>query len=162
MAFNRKLIEQFAAGADVPKRAIKGLSKKDLNTLPPGAPGLWTIQQIVVHLMDSHLMMGTRVKRIVAEEKPLISAYDESKWTANLFYEKTDVAQACELFRLNQLMIADLFRQLPDKAFDREGVHTERGLIKLGQMVKGYIDHLDHHMKFLRAKRKLLGKPLKG
>jgi len=144
----------------VPKRAIKGLSRKELNTLPPGAPGLWTIQQIIAHLFDSHLVMGVRVKLIIAEDKPLITAYDETKWTANLFYEKLDAAQACELFRLNQLGIADLLRQLPDKAFNREGVHTERGLIKLGPMVKGYIDHLDHHMKFLRAKRKLLGKPL--
>jgi hypothetical protein len=162
MAFNRKLIDRFAAGADVPARAIKGLTRKELHTLPPGAPGLWTIHQIMVHLMDSHVVMGTRVKRIVAEDKPLITAYDESKWTANLHYETVDTAQACEMFRLNQRMIADLLKQLPDQAFNREGVHTERGLIKLGPMVQGYIEHLDHHMKFVRAKRKLLGKPLKA
>jgi len=161
MAFNRKLIEKFAAGADVPQRAIKGLTRKELNTLPPGAPGLWTIQQIIAHLFDSHLMMGVRVKLMVAEDKPLITAYDENKWATNLFYEKVDAAQVCELFRLNQLMIADLLRLLPDKAFKREGIHTERGLITIGPMVKGYSDHLDHHMKFLRAKRRLLGKPLK-
>jgi len=160
MALNRKFIEQFAAGSDVPKRAIQGLTRKELNTLAVGGPGLWTIQQIVVHLMDSHLMMGMRVKRIVAEDRPLITAYDETKWSANLHYEATDAGRACELFRLNQLMIADLLRALPDKAFSRVGVHTERGLVKLGPMVTGYIEHLDHHMKFVRAKRKLLGKPL--
>jgi hypothetical protein len=38
-------------------------------------------------------------------------------------------------------------------------VHNERGKLTLPQMVAGYIDHLEHHLRFLREKRKALGKP---
>jgi uncharacterized damage-inducible protein DinB len=155
---DRKLIDKFAACADVPARAIKGLSKEELNSLP--VPETWSIQQIIVHLMDSHLIGTDRMKRIVAEDNPTLIGYDESKFAKNLHYDKMDAAMAAEAFRINQLLTAELFRQLPDSAFDRAGMHSERGRVTLGQLVKDYSGHVDHHMMFVREKRKLLGKPL--
>ena len=55
---------------------------------------------------------------------------------------------------------AELLRRLPDAAFNRTGLHTERGEESLEHLVTGYTDHLEHHLKFIREKRKLLGKPL--
>jgi hypothetical protein len=51
-------------------------------------------------------------------------------------------------------------RRLPVEAFARKGNHSERGIETLEDLVVGYVEHLDHHMKFLREKRRLLGKPL--
>ena len=155
---DRKHIEEFAARADIPAKAIKGLSKKDLNGFP--VPGTWSIQQIIVHLMDSHLIGSDRMKRIIAEDNPTLIGYDESKFAANLHYDKMDAAMAAEAFRINQLLTAELLRQLPDAAFDRAGMHNERGRVTLRDMVTSYTKHVDHHMKFVHQKRKLLGKPM--
>jgi hypothetical protein len=57
-------------------------------------------------------------------------------------------------------MMAGVLRQLPDGAFQRTGVHTETGKVVLASMVRGYIEHLEHHMMFLREKRTALGKKL--
>lgn len=160
MSRHQALIDQFAACADVPARALEGLSTKELNTLPADAPGKWTIQQIIVHLMDSHLIGSDRMKRIIAEDNPTLIGYDETRFAANLHYDKVDAAMAAEAFRINQLLTADLLRQLPDAAFNRAGQHSERGRVTLGQLVRDYAGHVDHHMKFVREKRKLLGKRL--
>jgi hypothetical protein len=159
---DRKLIDDFAVCADVPARAIKGLTKAELNTLPPGALGSWTIQQIVVHLMDSHLIGSDRMKRIIAEENPTLIGYDETLFARNLHYDKIDAGLAAEAFRINQLLTAELLRHLPNEAFNRAGMHSERGRVTLGQLVSDYSGHVEHHMKFIRAKRTLLGKPLEG
>lgn len=156
----KKLIDDFAACADVPAKAIKGLTKKDLNSLPAGAPGRWTIQQIIVHLMDSHLIGSDRIKRMIAEENPTIIGYDETLFSKKLHYDKLDATMAAEVFRLNQLLTAELLRQLPESALQRAGMHNERGKITVSQLVNDYTGHVDHHMKFLREKRKLIGKPL--
>jgi len=158
---NRQLIEQFAASADVPGKAIKGLTAKDMNWRPTDpALGKWTIQELVVHLMESHLIAADRMRRIIAEDNPTLIGYDQDKFLANLHPEKLDAAIVCEAFRLNQLLMADVLRSTPDSAFARAGMHNERGRLTLEQMVKDYAEHVDRHMKFLRAKRKALGKSL--
>lgn len=153
---DRSLIEKFAAGAEVPAKAVKGLSKQELNSHP--VPGTWSIQELIVHLMDSHQIASDRMKRIIAEENPTLIGYDETRFIRNLHPDKLDAVMVCEAFRLNQLLTAEILRQLPDSAFERAGAHNERGRLTLAQMVKSYVDHLDHHMTFLHAKRKALGK----
>jgi hypothetical protein len=156
---DRTLIERYAAGASVPAEAIRGLTAAELNAFP--VPGTWSIQQIIVHLLDSDLVGSDRMKRVAAEnDPPQLIGYDETAFAKNLHYEKIDPTQACDTFRLNRLLTATVLRNLPESTFERHGMHSERGKETLAQLVKIYVDHLDHHMKFIREKRKLLGKPL--
>jgi hypothetical protein len=155
---DRALIESYAAGADELHRSIRGLSREQLCSFP--VPGTWSIQQIVMHLMDSDLIASYRMKRIIAMDGPGIEAYDESAFTARLGYERSDPEMACEVFRLNRLMTAAVLRALPDGAFHRTGVHEERGRITLADLLRIYTEHLPHHLRFVRDKRAMLGKPL--
>lgn len=155
---DRKLIEKYAADASTPRRAIEGLTLQDLNALP--IPGTWSIQQIVVHLMDSDLIASDRMKRVIAMENPQIAAYDETAFAAKLGYDQTDARAAAEVFELNRRLTADLLRRQPDAAFARTGNHSDRGPITLEWLVGIYAGHVDSHMKHLRKKREMLGKPL--
>jgi hypothetical protein len=155
---NRELIEQYAAGADVPAKAIAGLERADLLAFP--VPGTWSIQQIILHLMDSDLIASDRMKRVAAEDGPTLVGYNETAFAERLAYEHVSAQDAAEIFRRNRLMTAELLRHLPPEAFARTGKHTERGDVTLGQLLATYVGHLDHHLRFIRDKRKLLGKPL--
>lgn len=158
---NRDQIERYAAGAIELSRALEGLTRDDLLAHP--VPGTWSIQQIALHLMDSDLVASDRMKRVVAEENPLLLGYDESLFATRLGYEQLDARQAAEVFRLNRLLTAEMLRHQPDEAFSRRGVHRDGGKEKsvtLEYLVGTYIDHLDGHLVFVRTKRDLLGKPL--
>lgn len=149
-------IDNYLAGAELPAQAILGLSETDLKAFP--VPGTWSIQQIALHLMDSDLIASDRMKRVIAEDNPLIIAYNETRFTERLGYQNLDAHAACELFRLNRVMTAGVLRQLPAEAFARTGVHNERGKITLLDFVRGYHDHLHHHLRFLHEKRRKLGR----
>lgn len=155
---NRELIEQYAAGAEVPAKSIVGLDRSDLLAFP--VPGTWSIQQIILHLMDSDLIGADRMKRVAAEDGPMLVGYDETAFAKRLGYEHLSVRDAAEIFRLNRLMTAEILRRLPPAAFERTGKHSERGNVTLEQLLATYIGHVEHHLTFLRDKRKLLGKPL--
>jgi uncharacterized damage-inducible protein DinB len=157
---DRALIDQYAAGAAVLPRAIAGLTQEDLAAHP--VPGTWSIQQIVVHLLDSDLVGADRMKRIIAEDNPLIMGYNESRFAERLHYDKVDPREACEMFALNRRLMANLLRLQPEEAFERTGIHSENGKVTLGQLVRVYVDHLGHHLKFLHHKRRLLGKPIEA
>lgn len=154
---NRALIERYAAGADVPAQAITGLNQTELLAFP--VPGTWSIQQIILHLMDSDLIAADRMKRVAAEERPTLVGYSETAFATRLGYEHLSAKSAAEIFRLNRQLTAEILRRLPDESFQRKGLHTEHGEMTLEQLLTMYTDHLDHHMKFVREKRKLLGKP---
>lgn len=153
---DRTLIDRYREGADALLRGIEGLSREELIAHP--VPGTWSIQEIVLHMMDSDLIGADRMKRIAAEDRPTLVGFDETAFAKHLAYEEQDVKLAAEIFRLNRLLTAALLARLPDEAFDRVGVHSERGEVTLAAQLKTYTEHLDHHLKFLREKRGLLGK----
>lgn len=155
---DRTVIDRYLADAEKLKDAIAGLSFKELNAFP--IPGTWSIQQIILHLMDSDLIGSDRMKRVIAEDNPGLQGYDESAFAKRLFYDQQDIERACEIFRLNRLQTADLLRRLPDETFQRTGVHSERGVESLAELVTIYVNHVELHMEHLRKKRELLGKPI--
>jgi hypothetical protein len=156
--FDRQLIQQFDRGGERIRRAVAGLSRSDLLAFP--VPGTWSIQQIVVHLLDSDLIAVHRMKRIVAEDVPLLIGYDETKFATSLCYEEMPVGQVLDLFDLNRRLFVPVLTRLPEQAFDRYGVHNARGKVTLGEMVADYVEHVEHHLRFIKQKRALLGKAL--
>ena len=152
------MIDQFERDATLPTKAIASLTTAELNSLP--IAGTWSIQQCILHLLDSDLVGSDRMKRVTSEPTPTLLAYDETLFVKNLYYDQLDPTLACEIFRLNRLMMAAILRKLPDDAFKRTGNHTERGIESLEMLVEGYVDHLQHHLKFIREKRLKLGKPM--
>ncbi|MEX2141429.1 MAG: DinB family protein [Pirellulales bacterium] len=155
---DRSFIERYAKDAKALGAAIEGLTKSELTAYP--VPGTWSIQQIVFHMLDSELIAGDRMKRIIAMENPLLIGYDETAFANRLFYQELEASLACEMVEKNRLLTAEILRRLPDEAFQRSGIHSERGKIALGDYVVSMADHLDHHLKFIRQKREMLGKPV--
>ena len=155
---DRQLIERYAGGSRVLHEAIEGLGIGDLVAYP--VPGTWSIQQIVFHLSDSDLIGSDRMKRIIAEDRPQLIGYDETAFSQRLFYHELNIWWACDLFEKNRLLMAEILRRLPDEAFRRIGLHSERGEVTLADMVRTYVDHLERHLGFIRRKREMLGRPL--
>jgi hypothetical protein len=160
----KHLIDQYEQGGQKLATAIRGLASEDLLMVPPtDAPaeiGRWSIQQIAIHMQDSDLIWSHRMRCIIAEDNPTIIGYDESKFAANLCYDEQDPAVAIEIFDLNRRQFSKVLRKLPEAAFARTGHHNERGQISLEYCVKTEIEHVDHHVHFIHAKRAWMGKEM--
>lgn len=151
---DRTQIERYAQGPADLERAVRGLTPAHLDARP--VPGTWTIREIVAHLYDSDLVGCDRMRRVVALDLPLLMGYDESRYVAGLAYARVDPAAAVAAFAANRLLLAPVLRSLPDEAFDRAGIHSERGKETLAQLLTGYCDHLDHHLRHLLRKREMV------
>jgi hypothetical protein len=111
----------------------------------------------VIHLLDSDLVLCDRMKRVIAEEKPLLMGFDETKFTQRLHYDAQDAALAADLFAKNRQLMYQVLSRLAGPDFDRSGIHSETGRVTLADLVQKAVDHLGHHLKFLNDKRRLLG-----
>ena len=158
----RELIERYEGGGEKLALSIRGLTREDLLCVPAADANLgrWSIQQIVIHCMDSDLVSTDRLKRMIAEDNPTLIGYDENKFAANLFYEEQDAEEAVAIIDANRKLFARVLRKLPGDAWDRKGTHNERGEITVGSYLRSTVDHLEHHLKFIHAKRAHMGKEM--
>lgn len=158
-AMDSQALDIFEHGGNTLRKAVAGLAHEDLVATP--IANTWSIQQIVIHLMDDELIWVERVKRMIAEDNPTLLSFDESKYAANLHYDLWSIDDAITIFELNRVNFARVLRAMPKETMDRKGMHNERGELRLGDIIPKMNWHLDHHLKFVRQKRGLLGKPLK-
>lgn len=132
-----------------------GLTRAQLGTRI--GPGTWSVQEVAVHLLDSDLACTHRMRRIVAEENPLLVSYDEDAFIARLPANDADIAEVLDLFEANRRFTARWLRTLPADAFARTGIHTQRGKVSLLDIVAIYARHVGHHLAFVDGKRTALG-----
>ena len=150
-----QLIHDYEVGGEKLRNATKGLLLEDLLACP--MPGTWSIQEIVIHLLDSDLVAVDRMKRIIAMDNPALPAFDQDAYVKHLYVADQSMEEAVALFDMNRRMFAKVLRKLPPAAFDRTGQHSEHGQQTLGEVLTYFTRHLDHHLKFLIDKREMLG-----
>jgi hypothetical protein len=158
MPMDKQLIDQYTNAGEKLRLSVRGLTEEDLKNFP--VPGTWSIQQIILHLMDSDLINADRMKRIIAEDNPTLIGYDETRFTKNLFYHDQQAEEAVTIFDLNRKNFAAILRKIPAEAFDRVGTHNEVGKWNLSQWLKRTVDHFEHHLKFIHEKRAKMGKEM--
>jgi hypothetical protein len=152
-------IEQFEQGGEKVLKAIAGLTRQELTAFP--VPGKWSIQQVIVHLQDAESVAIHRMKQIIAEEKPpLLVAWSENEFVKDLAYDEQSAEDAARLVDIGRRQFARVLRKLPAEAWDRFGIHTERGKVTVREQLEMYNRHLDHHLKFVYEKREKLGKKI--
>jgi len=97
------------------------------------------------------------MKRVLTEENPPLLYADEDTYIERLFSHEQSLEDALVLFEVGRRQFARVLRKLPEEAFERVGTHSRRGPVTVAGMIKGYTDHVEHHLKFLYDKRARLG-----
>jgi hypothetical protein len=138
-----ELLERFRRGPEVLAVALTGSAGAESDFVP--APGKWTIRQVLRHLADSEIVGAHRFRKILAEDNPPIDAYDQNLWASNLDYETRKPAESLEMFRRLRADTYDLLKGLPETAFERTGVHAERGTVTVKAFVDSYSGHTESH-----------------
>ena len=155
---DRQVIEEYVACGPRLREAVAGLTREDLTARP--GPGQWSILELVLHLADSDAISIDRMKRMLTEDNPPLLYADESAYVEGLCSHEQSLDDALTLFEVGRRQFARVLRHLPDQAFTRPGTHNRRGPVRVGDMVKDYVEHVTYHLRFLYDKRTRLGKPL--
>jgi DinB superfamily len=155
-----EVIDAYLAGPRDLRQLVTGLTREQFQARP--VPGRWSTLEVVCHLADSEQAWVHRMKRVLAEERPLLIGYAESRFAAALGYQGRDPEDELALLEDMRKQMAGILRGLPEGAPARTGVHSERGLLTLGQMLLAEVEHVPHHRRFIREKRRALGAPAEG
>jgi DinB family protein len=146
-----QLLERYRAGAAAVDEAIAGANDDELDRVPPG-DGEWSARQVVHHLADSESMAYIRLRRLIAEDQPLIQGYDEPEWARRLHYDRP-IEASIAVLRAVRLASLQLLLALDDAEWSRTGTHTESGPYSVEGWLRIYAGHPHEHAEQIRRAR---------
>jgi hypothetical protein len=137
------LIKQYADGYDEVIRALDNFPAESLGAHP--IPGKWSAREIVHHLGDSETTSANRIRKLLAEDEPVIQGYDQDQYAVRLRYNQRDMAPSLEAFRLARETTMQLLPMLSDEDWQRAGTHTESGRYTMEDWLRIYAAHAHNH-----------------
>jgi hypothetical protein len=144
----QELMLRYKDGYNEVARSLEGFPEEKLNLRI--IPGKWTVAEIVHHLADSETISGTRLRRLLVEEHPLIQGYDQDDFATRLHYNDRDIRPAMEAFWSARATTAQLFDSMSEEDWQREGTHSESGSYTAEDWLKLYAVHAHNHAAQIR------------
>jgi hypothetical protein len=144
------LLDRFRTGyADV-EAALAGITEAELDH--PAPDGGWTARQVVHHLADSEATAYVRLRRLIAEDEPLIQGYDEPEYARRLHYDRP-IASSLAVLAAVRAAGLSLLESLTPSEWDRRGTHAESGAYSVDGWLEIYAGHSHDHANQIRAAR---------
>ncbi|MCT3758755.1 DinB family protein [Elizabethkingia anophelis] len=112
------------------------------------SPEKWSRKEILGHLCDSAF---TNIRRFVVtqykENENIV--YDQDEWVKAQNYQNIPAAEVINLWKSLNYQIVHIVENIPDEALQRtcDTSKTRSEILTLEVLIKGYIDHLHHHLK---------------
>ena len=143
------LVARYRDGHAAVVAAIAGMSDAELDVRPAGE-GEWTPREVVHHLADSEMTSAIRLRRLIAEDEPAISGYDEAEWARRLHYDDRPIGPSLDALAAARSTTSDLLDRLTEAEWARVGTHTESGAYGVERWLEIYAAHAHDHADQIR------------
>src|ERR1700752_4744048 len=134
-----------AATAKELDRLISGVSLAKLRRRP--APEKWSVNEIIAHLADGEIVGAFRIRFILGSPGSPVVAYDQDRWVTSGHYDKRDPGKSLELLRVLREANLALLEALTPLQWNHCGMHSERGLESIEQIVRMFAGHDINHLQ---------------
>ena len=143
-----ELIQRYSAGYDEVVDALRDFPDDQMTAHP--LPGKWSAREIVHHLADSESTSALRLRRLLAEDRPVIQGYDQDNYAKLLRYNDRETAPALEAFRSARSSTTQLLQLMTNDDWQRDGEHTESGRYTPEHWLEIYAAHAHNHAEQIR------------
>lgn len=114
--------------------------------------GGWTARQVIHHVADSHTNAYVRHKRILTEDHPRLTPYDETRWAELADVQAVPIEVSLEILKGLHLRWAALLATCSDAQWERTAHHPGLGRdIQLDVLAAQYDWHGRHHLGHLEV-----------
>lgn len=135
-------------------RALRRVPRR-LVARRPGR-GEWAVAEVLSHLADAEIALAFRIRKIAAEPRQVLVAWDQDRWADGGGYRRTPPAEALATFvalrRSNLAYVGRL--RAAQKA--QHGRHPEYGRLTIRQLLDHWAEHDLNHLAQIRAAHRRL------
>lgn len=114
-------------------------------------PGKWSIAEIIAHLADTELAAGFRYRAVGGGEDGVpITGFDQNRWAVAGNYRAAKTEDSLKSFLTVREMNLRYLNGLPESAWKKYGMHSERGRETLRDLVELGAGHDLNHIAQIR------------
>jgi len=158
-ARHHQLIERYRDGVKAVVVAAGTLSDEDLDRGPthPGwsareiihhladvmrpASRDWSARQVVHNLADAELLEAVRLRRMIAENTPVLQHWDEDRYAQRLHYDRP-IGLSLEAFGATSRVNCELLERLSDQEWKREGNQERPWPLSVDSWLEERVEHI--------------------
>ena len=148
-----QLIQQYKQGYAKILRELEGLTEEGLLFKP--SEKSWSIREIIIHVADAELVHIHRMKAVLSEDNPVLTAFDQDLWTARLHTQGIDHQLYLQLFKSMRESFLPVLHHLTQQDYLRIGTHNQAGQQTFKEIFEHSIEHVDNHIEQIRRVKKL-------
>jgi len=140
-----------------PARLARALDRvpRRLVARRPGR-GEWAVSEVLSHLADAEIALAFRIRKVAAEPRGPLVAWDQERWADRGRYRRTPLREALATFTtLRRSNVAYVSRLSPAQKL-QHGRHPEYGRLTIPQMLAHWAEHDLNHIEQIRAAHRQL------
>ena len=145
------LLARYRAGHAALVASLDGVTDDELDAHP--IEGEWSVREVVHNVADSEMTSAIRVRRLLAEDDPLIVGYDGDEFARRLFYDDRPIGPSLAAVAAARATTADILDRLTDAQWARMGTHSESGPYGVETWMRIYASHAHDHADQVRQVR---------
>lgn len=115
------------------------------------APGKWSVRRVLIHLAQTEMALGTRVRFALTETDYQAQPFSQDDWLP--LDEGSDARVALEVYTALRRLNLALFRRLTSDQRAITFRHPEYGLLTVDWVLAQLAGHDVHHLKQLETIR---------
>ena len=127
------------------RQLVAGRQDHDLERRP--SPGRWSAKQILAHLADAEVVLGWRLRSILATSGVTLQPFDQDRWAEVFNYDHVPVDESLDLFEASRRSNVRLFRMADPSLMENFGMHQERGRESVAHLVRLMAGHDVNHLR---------------
>jgi hypothetical protein len=126
----------------------------DLEKWKQAKEEVWSPAQILAHLAEGELVSSYRTRIVSRSTGSSIQGYDQNEWVEDSRYLIDNPRLALKLFITVREANLEYISSLPAEAFERYGIHSERGKETLMDLIRMYAGHDLNHLRQIEQRLK--------
>ena len=148
-----QLVEQYKQGYAKILKELEGLTEEQLLFKP--SEKSWSIREIIIHVSDAELVHIHRMKAVLSEDNPILTAFDQDLWTTRLNSQHVDHQLYLQLFKSMRESFLPILHHLTEQDYLRIGTHNQAGQLTFKEILEHSIEHVDTHIRQIRRIKNL-------
>ena len=143
-----EILHQFESATKEFCAYARTISAEKVVTSPK--PGEWSYAYVIHHLADSDAQFAVRLINVLSVENPGIVPFDEDSFPGALHYDKRNVETSLLAIEASCAHMVDTLKHVSTDDWNRTGLHPERGVLTLSQILELTTNHRVGHLDQLK------------
>lgn len=142
----REIVSQLRDSLDAVQLVVFNEPREALHFRP--AADKWSARDVICHLLDTErFIFSQRLRRFLSEVQPRFSDIDQMPFVSEYEYEKQEMLDKLEEFRLERLALINIVKSMPSSKWELRGIHEIRGEIGPADLLNYCAEHTMVHVR---------------